>query len=100
MAMAKGPYPIQISLHICLQDSTQQWYIAELSDLQWDGLHGGLGLDKWVETLMAHFKQSEQAALDALLALHYTLYDLRNDHSLTAIVQAIIRHGRDAGLPT
>lgn len=33
-AMAKGFYPIRTSLHNCLQGSAQQWYAAELSDLQ------------------------------------------------------------------
>ena len=100
-AMVKGTHLIRISLHICLRGSAQQWYVAELSDLQRDGLHGGLGIENWVDTLMARFKQSEQAALDALLALRFTLDDLRNDRiSLTAYVQAMVRNGRNAGLPT
>ncbi len=40
---------------------------------------------------MTQFKQSEQATLDVLLALQFTLNDLQNDCiSLTAYVQAMI----------
>jgi len=44
-AMVKGTHLIHISLHICLRGFTQQWYVAELSDLQQDGLHGGLSIE-------------------------------------------------------
>jgi len=44
-AMVKGTHLIHISLHICLCSSTQQWYVAELSDLQQDGLHEGLSIE-------------------------------------------------------
>jgi len=100
VAMAKDTLPVQNSLHICLWEDAQAWYVAELSDLQWDDLNGGLGLDNWIEMLLIHFKQSEQAALDALLSLHYTLTNLRNDHSITAYVQTIVRNRKNAGLPT
>jgi len=87
--LSERPYLIRASLHICLRGDAQQWYAAELSDLQRDGLHGGLGMDNWVETLTARFKQSEQAALDALISLCYTLDNLRNDRSTTAYVQIL-----------
>jgi len=43
-AMIKSTHLIYISFHICLCDFTQQWYVAELSDLQWDSLHKGLDI--------------------------------------------------------
>ncbi len=55
-ATIKGSHLICISLHICLREDAQQWYAAELLDLQRDGLHGGLGLDNWIQTLTARFK--------------------------------------------
>jgi len=48
---------------------------------------------------MARFKLSEQAALEALLSLRYTLNDIQNDHSLTAYVQAMVRNGKECRPP-
>ncbi len=99
--MVKGPCLIRTAVHICLRGDAQQWCVAELSDRQRNGRHGGLGLNNWIGTLTAHFKQSEQAAVDALLSLRYTLDDLRNNRSsLTAYVQAMVQDERNAGPPT
>lgn len=100
-AMVKGPCLIRTPVHICLRGDAQQSYVAELSDPQRNGRHRGLGLNNWIGTLTTHFKQSEQAAVDALLSLRYTLDDLRNNRSsLTAYVQAMVQNERNAGPPT
>lgn len=74
--------------------------MTELLNLQWDSLHRGLSLNNWIDTLTTQFKQSEQAALDTLLTLQYTLNDVWNDWSITAYVQAMIWYRRNAGLFT
>jgi len=97
--MIKSTHLIYINLYICLCGFTQQWYVAELSDLQWNDLHEGLSIKNWVDTLMTQFKQSEQVTLDVLLALWFILNDLQNNHiSLTAYMQSMIQNRRNADL--
>ncbi len=98
--MVKGSYFIWNSLHICLWDNTQKWYVVRLSNLQQNNLHRDLSLNNWIKTLMVHFKQSEQATLDILLLLHYTLNNIQNNHSITAYVQTMIQNENNAGLLT
>lgn len=50
----------------------QEWYAAELDDIQRDGMQGGHDITNWVNALTARFKRSEQAALDALIIQRYT----------------------------
>jgi len=48
---------------------------------------------------MAQFKQSEQVALDVLLALWFILDNLQNDHnSLMTYMQAMVQNERNTDL--
>lgn len=100
IANVKGPRLVRIGLHLCLRGVAQEWYAAELDDLQRDGMQSGHDISNWVTALTARFKQSEQAALDALLTQRYTLADVRNERSPASYVQAVVRYGRNAGLAT
>ncbi len=99
--MIKSTHLIYINLYICLYDFTQQWYVAELSDLQQNDLHEDLSIKNWVDILMTQFKQLKQVTLDVLLALQFILNNLQNNCiSLMTYMQAMIQNRRNADLFT
>ncbi|KAI9874958.1 MAG: hypothetical protein M1830_009084 [Pleopsidium flavum] len=48
IANVKGSCLVRTSLHLCLRGVAQEWYAAELNDIQRDGLQGGNDVINWV----------------------------------------------------
>lgn len=81
IADVKKTHYARIGLDSCLHGVAQEWYAAELDDIQRDGLQSFHDTTNWATELTAQLKQSEQVALDALLTHRYRLADIWSERS-------------------
>lgn len=81
----------------CLRGAAQDWYIAELSNLERTGLRSDTnGVNAWCDALIQRFKEPTGVALNKLTAEKYTLKDARNRREPASYVQAVVRHAKGA----
>lgn len=87
------PIPVELSL----RGIAMEWFHSELSPSERSKLHS---ISVWTEALTRRFGPTTAEAMTAISNEHYTRNDAANRREPAGYIQAIIRHGNAAALPT
>ena len=90
---------IRTNLSTCLRETTQIWYIENLSDLKKQTLRSlDEEADHWCETFIKKFRQSVTFALQKLSGERYSLNDVKNHKNISSFVFSIMKHAKTANI--
>jgi hypothetical protein len=90
---------VRINLSACLRETTQVWYIEDLSDLEKKALRTFEDdADYWCNALLKKFKKFVAFALNYLIIERYTLNDVRANRNISSFVFQIMRHAKAANI--
>ncbi len=86
---------VRTNLSICLRESTQIWYIENLSDLEKKALRTlSDEVDHWCNALFKKFKKSVVSVLNYLITERYTLDDVQTNKNIFSFVFQIMQHAK------
>jgi hypothetical protein len=86
---------VRINLSACLRETTQVWYIEDLSDLEKKALRTlEDDADHWCNALLKKFKKFVASALNYLTIERYILNDVRANRNISSFVFQIMRHAK------
>jgi hypothetical protein len=86
---------VRINLSTCLRDSTQVWYIENLSDLKKKTLCTlDEDADHWCNALLKKFKKSMTSVFNYLIIERYILNDVRVNKNISSFVFQIMKHAK------
>jgi hypothetical protein len=90
---------VRTNLSTCLRDSTQVWYIEDLSDLKKEALRTlDEDVDHWCNALLKKFKKFVAFVLNYLIIERYILNDVRVNRDIFSFVFQIMRHVKIANI--